>query len=1844
MTQIFVRPCKGIVCYVLTFFLLVACSTGSAFAQQWETVKMYDFSDPAFNFQLQGVDGFQAQFYNLNYNGASGANDPCANSISLSGYIAMQQPLEVGTNYRLSVNAKTTNSLYQLGFYYGTFPSAQSGTAIDNSIIVNGVSAVTAPGEDFASSVFTVNTDGTYWIIVKNQSGGNIFLDNFTLEREVPSAPLPTFTLTMAGENDPVSEVSIVPGGSAEICLTPDSAPATDVTLNVQVNGNTNPHFDGFSASLTFPEGSTAQQCVTLSPANNPDEESYDFEVVNSDGGETVAAFSVAVAPECMGVAGPDQMICEGESVELGTGCLPDPHPVDGVEYCYAWEPVDGLDDPTAVMPSAPPTETTAYTVYVTSSEGELIVEEEVTVTVNAPSDLTITPTEPTVCQGGTVWLEAVTWLSTDANTYKWSTGETTAAIEADAPGTYAVTITDIASGCTEVGSVEVAPATFTASITASSTTVCPGVPSVLSVNVTPEGNMEDYAFYWSNGLEGSEISEDRSGLYDVTVTNQATGCETVAEVELQEMDAAVSILPEAPVICPGGTLKLSVGDQYTNYTWSTGATEKSITVSESEVAVNPEFSVTVTAANGCEATASVEVGDAMDTDDIQAYFQGKGFFAMDIEIDPDVTLTSSEPILQRSLDLCSATICSPSEGVCVRDDAQKVIAVEGEVIENLAGLVESYMDYFKSMYGYNKIRTFITKNDDLCSCAEYLDLIEGKFEGDAPLTFWIHLFEAEGDGQDKFYILTNVPSSDAHYPGGASEGHANLSSALAQANVDGWTGNTASEAAQAVFVPMDNSLDNFMDQGLSAAQGGGSLDQILCDGASTEGMVAISPAGIPMNVPDGFTTRFVPNDDMIGLDIPEGALLGLTDFTDYEQYGKVTYYRGRASIDEQNVINDAIFVGYHRLNTLVSTSDDPNHAFFSVNPFEEDVPLFVTLGELTPPWPASTEAVDYTYSTFIGQEPEYINGINNGSGDVIKDFFSDPAILTISLVGGPATPTVPVNSSPVTVVEVLTSIELTPPLLNQERGLLFEITRADGTTVFVVIVHVNGVLKYFVWNCYTGIYEEIDLNISGDVLQEVLTDVEVLLDPAAGLTTQEEELDKPNCFVLNENIALPPSAVTPPSANPDPNLRLQDFAGVDAETEATFQQLIEQASGVFGTDIMVILTAGNGYCLEGGCNYDYTTANYRYLNESLSRLDSGEPDAIFRVHFTDDKRANFCIRLAEDFFAESGGGIQLEEDQAKSLKNTYIRAIYDVIRGAEVPSTLTNNVDEFSTGETALSRPGYYGLRPNLPPGTRVNAYTISGEVVSVLSDFMNNDFVISEKLWRADLPADNQPMFEVPEPLIAVPNVVIQENVIVGAIQMASFATTFVKDEQVRKNLWEMAQKPQELARAFYQDKKDAYSGAQGIERRNYVASEDGASIVMLFVGGGSVAKVLDFIKSIPKKAQPATRKLTDQYDGLKPHNEVNILDVASDDFYKYFQKGNFTDVEIEQYFEFVGKFDNPIDQKKLKSNPSLAVLWKKNKDGDPDFCTLNLTSGTTPVEIRSSGCFDKVDLESMIKKLPDPETPKGKAFMDKFNQLFFDEHFDADGILDLVPTDRADKFLKDLQKEGDDFLQKFVDDPDLMEAWEVAASDPNLRVVIGNLENISNHLSRNVHTADELKVAFDAATDKAKWIDDVGLGIVRKPNRNAEFVNPSGNMLKWQEEANVPAKAADILGNPNAPASARLEADIAQYIHQNKPPVTGLSIKVKRANNSSAGDLDVYTDTHLLEVKTGSGSVNYSQFDKYVDPNHPEYMNPYGKNVVLYIENPMTPSVKATVESNLPSEVSVVNSRSDLLLLLE
>lgn len=213
----------------------------------------------------------------------------------------------------------------------------------------------------------------------------------------------------------------------------------------------------------------------------------------------------------CPSVAGPDREICLGDTVQLGTGCLPDPHPLDSLEYCYHWMPETGLDDLESARPNATPQETTAYSVFVTTSQGELVAEDEVTVTVNT-AEVRILPEDPSLCYrdmpGARPGREApasenrassctqdFVALSLDGayTAVQWSTGSTGGSIEVYEPGFYSVSATD-ANGCTGSAEVEVGMCTAPSlEITSCSSQLCEA-----TLTLSAPGGFVSYS--WSDG------------------------------------------------------------------------------------------------------------------------------------------------------------------------------------------------------------------------------------------------------------------------------------------------------------------------------------------------------------------------------------------------------------------------------------------------------------------------------------------------------------------------------------------------------------------------------------------------------------------------------------------------------------------------------------------------------------------------------------------------------------------------------------------------------------------------------------------------------------------------------------------------------------------------------------------------------------------------------------------------------------------------------------------------------------------------------------------------------------------------------------------------------------------------------------------------------------------------------------------------------------------------------------------------------------------------------------------------------------------------------------------------
>jgi len=255
-------------------------------------------------------------------------------------------------------------------------------------------------------------------------------------------------------------------------------------------------------------------------------------------------AFDVNVEPDCENFAGPDATICEGESVQLGTGCLPEPHPIDGVDYCYRWSPDTSLDDASMAMPTATLDHSTTYTVYITTSDGELIVEDSVVVSVETFS-VEILPNTPSLCYQDPVMRPERTAnaceedfvtlsLSGSYTSIDWSMGSTADSITVYDPGLYSVTVTG-PNGCEAVDQVEVEMCTATPlDITAS-------IPQLCEDTVTLSVDTAFMSYTWNDGSELSVLQVLDTGIYSITVED-VNGCMGVDSFTVEACNPLVDI------------------------------------------------------------------------------------------------------------------------------------------------------------------------------------------------------------------------------------------------------------------------------------------------------------------------------------------------------------------------------------------------------------------------------------------------------------------------------------------------------------------------------------------------------------------------------------------------------------------------------------------------------------------------------------------------------------------------------------------------------------------------------------------------------------------------------------------------------------------------------------------------------------------------------------------------------------------------------------------------------------------------------------------------------------------------------------------------------------------------------------------------------------------------------------------------------------------------------------------------------------------------------------------------------------------------------------------------------
>ena len=265
--------------------------------------------------------------------------------------------------------------------------------------------------------------------------------------------------------------------------------------------------------------------------------------------------------------------ICPGQSFTIV--------PSGAVSYSYS-----------SGSPVVSPMTTTVYIVTGESSAG-CTGTATVQVTVNAlPS---VSATSSTVCSGATATLTA-----SGASTYTWSTGATGANVSVAPSSTTQYTVSGTSSsGCvnTATASVVVTPGPV---ITVAGATVCAGTAAVLTASGVS-------SYTWNTGATTASVSVSPSSTTTYTVSGNDPGCPgSVSQTVMVTVNALPTIgISGTATLCSGQSTVLGATGTANSYTWNTGQTTTSLTVSP---AANTSYTVTGTDANGCANTASTMV------------------------------------------------------------------------------------------------------------------------------------------------------------------------------------------------------------------------------------------------------------------------------------------------------------------------------------------------------------------------------------------------------------------------------------------------------------------------------------------------------------------------------------------------------------------------------------------------------------------------------------------------------------------------------------------------------------------------------------------------------------------------------------------------------------------------------------------------------------------------------------------------------------------------------------------------------------------------------------------------------------------------------------------------------------------------------------------------------------------------------------------------------------------------------------------------------------------------------------------------------------------------------------
>ncbi len=345
--------------------------------------------------------------------------------------------------------------------------------------------------------------------------------------------------------------------------------PASGLTKNIIVNDAScdepnavvSTYVGGGGGLYTYKwsNGTTNDSLINVTGGN------YTLTITDNLGCSLVAPVTIATTPGAKLVVTKDTTVCNGKPVTItasGAGS-------------YVW-------DSGSTNPSFTYTPMQKLTFYVTGILNDCIKLDSVTVDIGT-IDATISSAK-TVCEGNSVTLTAG-----GGDTYKWSTGETTANLTVNPTQTTTYNCLVKNGTCQETKSVVVTVTPNAAKATASQTSTCPGK----SVSIKAEGG----TYLWNDGKTNAEITVTPAATttYTVTITS-AGGCTKVIPTTITVGDLTASVTASTKTVCKGAKVDLTATGGST-YLWNNNTTAATQSVTPSATTT---YTVTVTAANGC--------------------------------------------------------------------------------------------------------------------------------------------------------------------------------------------------------------------------------------------------------------------------------------------------------------------------------------------------------------------------------------------------------------------------------------------------------------------------------------------------------------------------------------------------------------------------------------------------------------------------------------------------------------------------------------------------------------------------------------------------------------------------------------------------------------------------------------------------------------------------------------------------------------------------------------------------------------------------------------------------------------------------------------------------------------------------------------------------------------------------------------------------------------------------------------------------------------------------------------------------------------------------------------------